>query len=59
MALDKSQIVKKVYNATKAALNATSAGATTVPQPTVYLSETQIWKRIFNSTTNKIRLSRV
>jgi hypothetical protein len=56
MALDKDQIIKKVYDSTNQALKVLDHTPATAPQPTVNLSADQIWKRIFDSSTGKIRM---
>lgn len=55
MALDAGQVIKAVYDASDARLKTENAGAPTTPQPDVKLSAKQIWKRVYNSTTGKLR----
>ena len=59
MALDKPQIIKKIYVPATSSLIASDSGAATAPQPSHGLSEIQVWKRIFNAATSKIRLVKV
>lgn len=56
MALDKDQIIKKVYDPTREALRKIYKGAATAPQPTVNLSADQVWKRVYDSSTNRIQV---
>jgi hypothetical protein len=55
MALDANQVKKRIYDAAAQALKAQDAGAASSPQPTVRLTAAQIWKRVYDASTGKIR----